>query len=111
MTDLQPFYLELLYLKLYFLVLFGDCGNIFFDKKFFKILYQYFLFIQKTAELVLEKLHNSGFINRRKLPDTSLRNVFNLPSIALRFTLSFEWPDFGLKYLVTVIPQKFKANV
>ena len=92
-------------------VLFGDFGNLFFDKKLFKILYQYFLFIQKTAELVLEKLHNSGFINRRKLPDTSLRNVFNLPSIALRFTLSFEWPDFGLKYLVTVIPQKFKANV
>ena len=51
MTDLQPLYLEL-----YFLVLFGDCGNLFFDKKIFKILYLCFLFIQKTAELVLEKL-------------------------------------------------------
>ena len=37
-------------------VLFGDFGNLFFDKKLFKILYQFFLFIQKTAELVLEKL-------------------------------------------------------
>ena len=39
-----------------FLVLFGDCGNLFFNKTFFKILYLCFLFIHKTAELVLEKL-------------------------------------------------------
>ena len=49
MTDLLPLYLEL-----YFLVLFGNYRNLFFDEKFFKILY-FFLFIQKTAELVLEK--------------------------------------------------------
>ena len=51
MTDLQPFYLEL-----HFLVLIGDSGKLFFDEKLFKILYLCFLFIQKTAELVLEKL-------------------------------------------------------
>ena len=28
-----------LYLELCFLALFGDCGNLFFDEKFFKILY------------------------------------------------------------------------
>ena len=36
-----------------FLDLFRDCGNLFFDEKFSKIL---FFFIQKTAELVLGKL-------------------------------------------------------
>ena len=56
MADLWPLYLELLYLKLKFLVLFRDCGNLFFDKKMFKILYYCFLFIEKLAELVLEKL-------------------------------------------------------
>ena len=55
MTDLWPLYLELLYLEPQFLVLFGDCRNLFFDEKFFKILYC-FLFIQKPAELALEKL-------------------------------------------------------
>ena len=50
-TDLKPLYLEL-----YFLLLFGDCGSLFFDKKFSKILYLCFLFIQNTAELVPEKL-------------------------------------------------------
>ena len=55
MTNLWPLYLELLYLEPQFLVLFGDCRNLFFEEKFFKILYC-FLFIQKPAELVLEKL-------------------------------------------------------
>ena len=55
MTNLWPLYLELLYLEPQFLVLFGDCRNLFFDEKFFKILYC-FLFIQKPAELALEKL-------------------------------------------------------
>ena len=35
---------------------FEDCGNLFFDKNFLKILYFCFLFIQKTTELALEKL-------------------------------------------------------
>ena len=34
----------------------GDCGNLFFDKKFVKILYYCFLFTQKLTELILEKL-------------------------------------------------------
>ena len=39
-----------------FLVLSGDYGNLFFDGKSFKVLYLCFLFIQKTAELVLEEI-------------------------------------------------------
>ena len=54
-------------------------------------------------------------VSRRKLSDTSLGNVFNLLSIGLRYTLWFEWPNFGLKYLVTVMlkghPPKFKASI
>ena len=54
-------------------------------------------------------------VDRRKLPDPSLSNVFNLVSIYLPYNLSFEWPDFGLKYLVTVTPKGqppiFKASV
>ena len=42
-------------------------------------------------------------------------SVFNLLSIGLRYTISFEWSAFGLKYLVTVMlkgqPPKFKASV
>ena len=49
-----------------------------------------------------------------KLPKPSLGNVFNLLSIDFRYTHSFAWSDFGLKYLVTVAlkgqPLKFKAS-
>ena len=41
-------------------------------------------------------------------------NAFNLLSIGLQYPLSFEWYDFGLKYLVTVMlkdqPPKLKAS-
>ena len=33
----------------------------------------------------------------KKLPDSSLSNVFNFLLIGLQHTLSFEWPDFKLK--------------
>ena len=50
------------------------------------------------------------------LPDPSLgSSIFNLLSIGLRYTISVEWSDFGLKYLVTVMlkgqPPKFKDIV
>ena len=54
-------------------------------------------------------------VSRRKLPKPSLSNVFNLLSIGLRYTLLFEWSDFSLKYLFTVMLKgqlpKFKARV
>ena len=54
-------------------------------------------------------------VSRRKLPEPSLSKVFNLLSIGLRYTLLFEWSDFSLKYLFTVMLKgqlpKFKARV
>ena len=54
-------------------------------------------------------------VSRRKLPEPSLSNVFNLLSIGLRYTLLFEWSDFSLKYLFTAMLKgqlpKFKARV
>ena len=59
--------------------------------------------------------HPENSRTRRKLPDHSLSNAFNLLLIGLPYTLSFEWPDFELKYLVTVTqkgqPPKFRASV
>ena len=95
--------LWLLYLELYFLILFRDCGNLLFDKIFFKILYLCFLFIHKTAELVLEKLPRLRSGCSRKLTDSLLNNIFNPFSIGLEYTLSFEWPDFGQKCLLTAM--------
>ena len=54
-------------------------------------------------------------VGRRKVPDFLLSKAFNILTIGLRYLLSIEWPDFGLKYLVTVMskgqPPKFKASV
>ena len=69
---------------------------------------------QKTAELVLKTFHNSVF-GRIKLSNLSLSKVFNLLSTGVRYILSFQWSDFGLKYLATVMPKgqlpKFKTSV
>ena len=53
---------------------------------------------------------NGSVFGHRKLPDSSLSNAFNLLSIGLRYILSFEWPDFGPKYLVTDHLPKFKGQ-
>ena len=87
-----------------------------FSRKFFQNLILMFSFYPKKLETWFQKnFHNSNVVSRRKLFDPSLGNVFNLLSIGLRYTLSFEWSDFSLKYLVTVMlkgqPPKFKASV
>ena len=106
---------KLLYLELYFLVLFGDCGNLFFDGKFSKFCINVFFISKKGQNCFYKNFYNSGMVSRRKLPDPSLGNVFNHLSIGLRYTLSFEWSDIGLTYLVTVLlkgqPPKFKGSV
>ena len=48
---------------------------------------------------------NSGMVGRRKLPDTSINNIFNTLSIGLQYTLLFKWPDFGH----VTIPLKFQS--
>ena len=44
-------------------------------------------------------------VSCRKLRGCSLNRIFNALSIGLQYTLSFEWPGFGLKWLVTVRPK------
>ena len=39
-------------------------------------------------------------VGRRGLPDPSLNYIFNVLSIGVQFTLSFELTNFGLKYLL-----------
>ena len=99
----------------YFSVLFEDCGNLFFDEKIFKILYLFSFYPKNSRTCSKKNFHNSGVVGPRKLADPSLNNVFNFPLIRLQDTLSFKWPDFGLKYLVTVMlkgqPPKFKGGV
>ena len=69
-----------------------------------------FLFYSKTSNF-----HNSEIVGRRKLPDPSMNNIFDVLLIALQHALSFKRPDFGLKCLVTITPKlqslKFKANI
>ena len=88
----------------------GDCVNFCcFEEKVFKFfLYTYF-FNRKNSNC-----RNSGMVGHRKL-DLSMNNIFNVPSVNLHYTLSFKWPNFDLKCLVTVMPLgqffKFKASV
>ena len=64
---------------------------------------------------VTNNFNNSEIVGRRKLPDPSMNNIFNVLSIGIQYTLSFKRPDFGLKCLFTntqnVQSLKFKANV
>ena len=93
---------------------FRDCGTILLVvlwRNFFQNLVFMFSFYPKKAEVVLKNFHNSELIGRRKLANPFLSNVFNLLPICLRYTLSFEWPDFGLKYLVTVTPKGQPATL
>ena len=68
------------------------------------------LFYPKTSNF-----RNGGLFGRRKLPDSLTNNIFDVLSISLQYTLSFKWPNFGLKCLVTITPKgqslKFKASV
>ena len=44
-------------------------------------------------------------VSRKKLSDLPLNNIFSVLSIGLQYTLSFKWPDFGLKCRVTIMPK------
>ena len=56
-----------------------------------------------TQNFDLRKLANFpftlGMVGRRKLSGPSLNHTFNALSIGVQHTLSFQWPDFGLKCL------------
>ena len=88
----------------YFLEI-ADCS--FLKKNIFKIILYLFIFIQKQVTSIT-------IVRRRKLPDLSLNNICSVLSIGLQYTLSFKWPDFGLKFRVTIMPKgqslKFKVR-
>ena len=97
------------YSELNFLAHFGNVKTFVFLTKFFlKILV---FFIWKTAELVLEK----SFITREWLAIESCLTphviTLYVLLIGLQYTLSIEWPDFGLEYLVKVMPKRQKRKV
>ena len=56
-----------------------------------------------TQNFDLRKLANFpfalGMVGRRKLSGPSLNHTFNALSIGVEHTLSFQWPEFGLKCL------------
>ena len=80
-------------------------------------LYFCICFVRKIEQLVLEKLHNSGMVHRRKPPDPSLNRNSNALSIGVQYTLSYQWPKFDLKCLIWAFCKKphlkssFRSNV
>ena len=58
---------------------------------------------------------NSELVGHRMLPYSLINNIFDVLSIRQQYTLSFKWPNFRLKCLVTITPKgqslKFKASV
>ena len=70
-----------LYSELYFLILPGDCGNLFFKDNIFKD-FQYLFFYPKTSNFP-----NSGAAVRKKLPDSLVNNIFDVLLISLLYTL------------------------
>ena len=54
-------------------------------------------FYQKTSNF-----RNSGLVGRKKMRDSLMNNINGVLSIDLQDTLSFKWPNFDLKYLVTI---------
>ena len=89
--------------EIVFFSTFRHYGNLFFDKTFCKILNLCF-FYPKNSRTGSRKTTQRWLVVE-SCPTPLLSKVFKLLSISLRYTLSFEWPGFGLKYLVTVMPE------
>ena len=70
------------------------------DEKLFRIfLYLCIYFVQKQPNWFEQNSHNSRMVGRRELLDPSLDRIFNVQSIGVQYTLSFQWTNFGLKWL------------
>ena len=95
---LNVFYHRSLFSELYILILSGDCENLFFKENVFKVFLH--VFEVSLTQFCLVVLMN---------------NLFDVLSISLQYFLSFNWPKFGLKCLVTITLKgqnlKFKASV
>ena len=59
-----------------------------------------FILFIKQLNWFHKNLYNSGMVGRRKLPNPSLNHIFNALSIAVKYTLSFQLTNFGLKCLL-----------
>ena len=98
-----------MYSELYFSILSGDCGSLFFEENIFKALLYLFFYPE------IDNLNNSETVGSRKLPDPSMNKNFNVLSFGLQYTLSFKQPDLDLKCLAAIKPKvqslKFKAYV
>ena len=62
-----------------------------------------FILSKKRRNWFHKNLHNSGMVGRRRLPDPSLNRIFNVLSIGVQCTLSFQQTNFGLKCLIWAI--------
>ena len=49
-----------------------------------------FILSEKRRTRFQKKLYNSGMVGRRKLTDPSLNRIFNVLSIGVQYTLSFQ---------------------
>ena len=66
-----------------------------------------FILSKQRRNWFRKNLHNSGIVNCRILPDPSLNRIFNALSIGVQYTLSFQWTNFGLKYLLIAVSMRF----
>ena len=90
----------------------GDCGIFYFLKKKISKPSYIYVFHRKNSNF-----HNSRMVDHGKLPYPKVNSKwhFDISLTGLKETLSFKWPDFGLKSLVTISPKvqslKFKYCV
>ena len=59
-----------------------------------------FILSKKRCNWFHKNLHNSGMVGCRKLPDSSMNHILNALSIGVKYTLSFQLTNFGLKCLL-----------
>ena len=59
-----------------------------------------FILSKKRRNWFHKTPHNSGTVGRRKLLDPSLNRLFNALSNGVQYMLSFQWTNFGLKFLM-----------
>ena len=58
-----------------------------------------FILSKQQHNWLYKKLLNSGMVDRRKLLDPSLNQIFNALPFGVQYMLSFHWTNFGLKCL------------
>ena len=70
-----------------------------------------FILSKKRRNWFHKNFHNSGMVGHRKMPDSSLNRIFNALSIGSQYTLSFQWTNFGLKWLYRYVLCIYKSDL